>query len=117
MSAVVVTVALGRAAPPAARAAATWAPTGALTTPRGNHTAMLLSKGEVLVAGGRNVTVDTFGALAGAELYDPASGRWTPAGSLTEARFWAHRDVAARRPGAGVRGVQRQNRPGRCGAL
>ena len=43
------------------------------------HTATLLPNGKVLVAGGSS----SFGDLASAELYDPASGTWTATGSLT----------------------------------
>src|SRR5262245_24205431 len=44
--------------------------TGSLATARWFHTATLLPNGKVLVAGGW----DASGALASAELYDPASG-------------------------------------------
>jgi hypothetical protein len=53
--------------------------TGSLNTARYLHTATLLPNGKVLVAGG-------FGALASAELYDPASGTWTATGNLATAR-------------------------------
>jgi len=47
------------------------------------HTATLLKDGRVLVAGGS----DTAGtAVATAELYDPRTDRWTPAGRMAEAR-------------------------------
>ena len=47
------------------------------------HTATLLPNGMVLVAGVRNGSI---AVLASAELYDPASGTWTPTGSLNTAR-------------------------------
>jgi hypothetical protein len=47
-----------------------------------NHTATLLPNGKVLVAGG---TGSSF-ALASAQLYDPASGTWSPTGSMVSAR-------------------------------
>jgi len=47
------------------------------------HSATLLPDGRVLVAGGGNVN----GALAAAQLYDPATGVWTATGSLVVARF------------------------------
>ena len=57
----------------------------AFATGRYYHTATLLPNGKVLVAGG-NFT-GTGGALASAELYDPASGTWTATGSLATARY------------------------------
>ena len=44
----------------------------------------MLPNGKVLVAGGYD---SNFGALASAELYDPASGTWTATGSLATARY------------------------------
>jgi uncharacterized protein (TIGR03382 family) len=43
-----------------------------------NHTATLLPDGKVLVAGGRDVG----GPLVSAEVYDPATGGWTPTTEL-----------------------------------
>ena len=57
--------------------------TGALATGRSFHTATLLSNGKVLVVGGSNS-----GALASAELYDPAQGTWRATGSLATARYY-----------------------------
>ena len=68
-------------------AAGVWSATGDLGIPenaRRLHTATLLPNGQVLVAGGYNYN----GPLAGAELYDPATGYWTPTGSLGFARGW-----------------------------
>lgn len=49
---------------------------------RYNHTATLLSSGQVLVTGGTGVS----GALATAEVYDPVANTWTNVGSLATAR-------------------------------
>ena len=48
-----------------------------------DHTATLLANGKVLVAGGYN---ENGSDLASAELYDPATGTWSPTGSLGTAR-------------------------------
>src|SRR5208337_1785100 len=45
--------------------------------------ATLLSSGQVLIAGGFGST----GALASAELYDPTSNSWNPAGNMSFSRF------------------------------
>jgi hypothetical protein len=52
-------------------------PTGPLNAARANHTATLLGNGKVLVAGGNTGSGDPVG-LASAELYDPATGIFTP---------------------------------------
>jgi N-acetylneuraminic acid mutarotase len=74
----------------------TWSATGTMTTPRSNHTATLLANGKVLVAGGVcspattkgcPSVIDPDGAIAAAELYDPATGKWTATGSMTTERY------------------------------
>lgn len=71
-------------------------PTGSMAQPRGGHTATLLSSGKVLVIGGIisisptptpdcNPSTTTI-VSATAELYDPATGTFTPAGNMTVAR-------------------------------
>jgi hypothetical protein len=67
-------------------ATGTFTPTGSLQTPRVSHTATLLSNGMVLIAGGVNI-LNGFSVLATAELYDPATGIFTPTGSLNTARL------------------------------
>jgi hypothetical protein len=65
----------------------TWMDTGSLGTTRWYHTATLLPNGQVLVTGG--MTANFRGpheTVASAELYDPATGVWTPTGSMTTAR-------------------------------
>jgi hypothetical protein len=69
-----------------------WTPTGSLQTSRGSLTATLLSNGKVLVAGG----TDFFAAASSsppidptrssAEIFDPATGTWTPTGSMGQPR-------------------------------
>jgi hypothetical protein len=54
-----------------------------MTIPREDQTATLLNNGEVLVAGG---TTSTGSAVASAELYNPATGKWALTGSLSTAR-------------------------------
>jgi hypothetical protein len=54
-----------------------------LSTPRGGHTATLLSNGKVLVAGG---ATDGGFTSAAAEVYDPASGAWTVTGPMIAER-------------------------------
>jgi uncharacterized protein (TIGR03382 family) len=60
-------------------------PVGAMASVRELHTATLLPSGKVLVAGGYRSS-SPMGPIAGAELYDPANGRWSATGSLMEAR-------------------------------
>jgi N-acetylneuraminic acid mutarotase len=65
-----------------------WTLTGSLNTPRQFHQAAALANGKVLVVGGLGMNGQgSFLTLASAELYDPASGQWSPAGSLGTARF------------------------------
>jgi hypothetical protein len=56
-----------------------------MNTARSGHRATLLANGLVVVAGGYGITGAT-GALASAELYNPATGQWTPTGSMNTAR-------------------------------
>ncbi|SDD45768.1 Galactose oxidase, central domain [Cupriavidus sp. YR651] len=62
-----------------------WSQTGSLGQQRDSHTATLLRDGRVLVAGGEGQG-SSKGALSSAELYDPATGTWSPTGSLGQAR-------------------------------
>ncbi len=58
-----------------------WVPTGNMTTPRvGGPAATLLPSGKVLVAGGADSSGTVF---ATAEVYDPATGTWSPTGSMS----------------------------------
>ncbi len=67
-------------------ATGTWTPTGSLNEARISHTATLLQDGRVLIAGGRDSSNPLL-ASASAEIYDPVTGTWTLAGSLTGARY------------------------------
>ena len=66
-----------------AHAANTFGSVGSLANGRQSHTATLLHNGKVLVAGGHA----SFNPVAIAELFDPATGVWTPTGSLASARY------------------------------
>jgi hypothetical protein len=70
-------------APPAFAGSGGFSNTGSMHVARIDHTATLLSNGEVLVAGGNN---NTDGYLSSAELYHPSSGKWTLTGSMTAPR-------------------------------
>lgn len=60
------------------------ATTGSLATPRVGHTATLLPSGKVLIAGGYSPDLSI---LSSAELYDPASGTFSPGGTMKLARY------------------------------
>jgi N-acetylneuraminic acid mutarotase len=65
-----------------------WSPAGSMSAARFSHTATLLPSGKVLVAGGANMYwTGLYIPLAGAELYDPGSNTWSPAGSMSTARY------------------------------
>lgn len=65
----------------------TWSATGSFSEARHGHTAVRLHNGKVLIAAGIvHGPGDSFG-IASAELYDPASGRWSSTGSLKTARM------------------------------
>jgi hypothetical protein len=66
-------------------ATGTWRPTGSLSQGRTVHNAILLPNGKVLAVAGFN-DFSTLTDLDSAELYDPANGTWTAAGTLTTAR-------------------------------
>jgi hypothetical protein len=68
-------------------ATGTFSATGSMAYERSNHTATLLADGRVLVAGGHSAS-SGFSPLVSAEIYDPATGAFTPTGSMTQARYW-----------------------------
>lgn len=59
---------------------------GALEAPLEDHSATLLPDGCVLVVGGREWTGDGYAVRSGAQLWDPRTGSFAPAGSLVEGR-------------------------------
>ena len=62
-----------------------WDQTGPMITSRSLHSATLLADGRVLVAGG----LGDAGFVNTAELYDPTTGKWSPAGSIGKGgRHW-----------------------------
>jgi hypothetical protein len=67
-------------------ATGTWAPTGSMSSPRDGHTTTLLPSGKVLVTGGCGDYAGTT-CFATAEVYDPASGTWSPTGSMGSFRY------------------------------
>src|SRR5579864_4274995 len=69
-----------------AQQTATFTPTGNMITPRYLHTATLLPDGRVLIAGGDGSYSGLTNAEASAELYDPATGTFSPTGSMTTPR-------------------------------
>jgi len=62
-----------------------WTNTGSMRTARYAHTAVLLTNGLVLVAGGVSNSI----LLASSEIYNPVAGTWTPTGNLNTTRYFA----------------------------
>jgi hypothetical protein len=62
-----------------------WTATGSMATLRFLHSATLLLSGKVLVAGGANYE-STATMNSSAELYDPVTGTWAPAGEMSVGR-------------------------------
>ena len=84
-----------------------WSVTGGLSSIRSGYTATLLPNGKVLVAGGEELLLPVGGSewvTNKAELYDPATGVWSPTGSLPGAAFFTQRP-AAQRQGFSRRGL------------
>jgi hypothetical protein len=71
-------------------AAGTFSSTGPLNIDRDRHTATLLADGKVLIAGGNDAQYAAPPAtLNSAEVYDPATGRFTMTGSMITGRMQA----------------------------
>jgi WD40 repeat protein len=62
-------------------ASGTFVPTGNLIAPRFDHTATVLSNGKVLITGG-DTTTAIVTDIQSAELYDPATGLFSPTGQV-----------------------------------
>src|SRR5438309_2232494 len=59
-----------------------WAATGSMSTIRFSHSATLLENGKVLIAGGGDGSSANDFPTPSAELYDPASGTFSPTGAM-----------------------------------
>jgi hypothetical protein len=68
---------------PVAGPGGVWIPTGAMVTPREGHSAVRLQDGRVLVVGGISGPSGYAQYLTSAEVYDPATGTWSAAGSIS----------------------------------
>ncbi len=70
-----------------------WTKTAAMNVPRLGHTMTLLPDGRVLVAGGTGTRgpasegSQSVRPVASAEIFDPATRRWTPVGGMVTPRF------------------------------
>jgi uncharacterized protein (DUF2147 family) len=61
-------------------------PTGHMTEPRGQATATALRNGNVLIVGGGSGHYPSQNVYRGAEVYDPATGKFTSTGQMTVGR-------------------------------
>lgn len=64
----------------------TFTATGSMATARESHTATLLANGKVLIAGGHRGRRPSITIFSSAEIYDPATGAFTPTGNMTRVR-------------------------------
>lgn len=67
-------------------ASATFSPTGSMSTPRLGATITPLANGKVLIAGGFGPGTNALPRLDSAEIYDPATGSFSFAGSMSVGR-------------------------------
>lgn len=66
-----------------------WSATGSMLTARRGAQSVALADGRVLVVGGSSIgrrLYEGYAAVASAEVFDPATGTWSPAGVLAAAR-------------------------------
>lgn len=61
-------------------------PTGEMLAARESHTATLLKNGRVLIAGGHKDRRDAMTVYSSAEIYDPATGKFSATGDMTRVR-------------------------------
>lgn len=64
-----------------------FSPAGDMESPRVFHAAVALADGRVLMTGGSGKP-GFGGSLASIETYDPSTGKFSPAGSMTDPRSW-----------------------------
>jgi Domain of unknown function (DUF1929)/Galactose oxidase, central domain len=71
-------------------ASPTWQETGAMEYPRSYHTLTMLPDGKVLATGGQTTTdgIDEGTGILGTEIWDPATGTWTPTASHRKPRLY-----------------------------
>ena len=81
-----------------------WSAAGSIDGARGQHNAVRLSDGRVLVAGGEDGNT----ALASAEVFDPDLASWTAVADMSDAALVLRRRPARRRDGADRRGRVRR---------
>ena len=63
-----------------------WTSTGTMSAGRYVHTGTLLANGKVMVAGGYTLVSGALSSASSAEIYDPATGTWTSAGTMSATR-------------------------------
>src|SRR5579875_1369686 len=90
----------------------TFSTTGSLATPRYDATATLLPSGKVLICGGITTSGTTQSVTGTAELYDPSTGTFSPAGSLATPRYDATATLLPNGDVLVADGVNRAVRPG-----
>ena len=86
------------AGPTATAYAGTFSATGSMTSTRFYHTATLLIDGRVLIAGGNQLPNGLGTTPVSAELYDPRTASFNPAGPMVTKRSFPRCSAPARRP-------------------
>jgi N-acetylneuraminic acid mutarotase len=65
-----------------------WTAVPDMSTPRFGHQAILLGNGKVLVSGGSSASSGSTGYLGSAEVFDPASNKWTSVADMNSPRHY-----------------------------